>query len=194
MQKLLVTLLVLVPSTGLFADDRRADATVRVGLTRYDDLEATDTAFGLGLGYRFLSWLAADAQLSYAPKDLGASGFSGSRTEGFAGLRLGPNLDGTTVYVAARPGFVKFGGPDEPIACPAIFPPTLTCRLAEERVFATDLTGGVQLVRNGALLRFEVGDRLAKYPNPTFGPADELIDNGMWTHNLVGSVALGFRF
>lgn len=194
MKQLLVAVLSLLPATGLIADDARFDATARVGLTRYDDLDATDTAFGLGLGYRVTSWLAADGAFSHAPKNLGASGFSASRTEGSLGLRVGPRLDRTTFYVAARPGFVKFGGPDEAIACPAIFPPTLTCRLAEERVFTTDLTGGLQLVTARGVLRLEVGDRLAKYPNPTFGPADERIDKGMWTHNLAGSVAVGFRF
>ncbi len=194
MKNLLALLIAILPAAGAFADDARADATLRLGISDYDDVDAKDTAFGVGLGYRLMPWLAVDAQFSYAPKDLGQSKFSGHRTEGFAGLRIGPGVDGTGVYVAARPGFVKFSGPDEPIACPAIFPPTLTCNLAGRRLFATDLAGGFQFASERGLLRLELGDRLLKYPNPTFGPADEIIDGSKWTHNLAGSVAVGVRF
>ena len=194
MQKILIALLAVLPAAGAFADEPRADATFRIGVSDYHDLEATDTAFGLGLGYRFTNWLAADAMLAYAPKDLGQSRFSGSRTEGNAGLRVGIGLDKTGVYAAARPGFVKFGEPDEPMACPAIFPPTLVCRLSGERVFATDLMGGFQLATGRGVLRLELGDRLAKYPDPQIGPGGDIVDNGLWTHNFAGSLAIGFRF
>ncbi len=194
MKKLLVSLLAVLPAVGVLADERRADATLRVGLSDYHDLEATDTAFGASLGYRFTNWLAADAMFGYAPKDLGQTAFSGSRTEGNAGLRVGFGLERTGLYAAVRPGFVSFGEPDDPIACPAIFPPTLPCRLAGETVFATDLTGGFQFGSERAVVRFELGDRMMHYSNPKIGPADEVIDNGMWSHNFVGSLAVGVRF
>ena len=190
-----IVLVAVFPATGVVADEPRADASLRLGLTDYHDLDATDFSLGAGLSYRFTSWLATDAVLSLAPSDLGDPAFSGSRTEGALGVRLGPHLERTGVYAAVRPGFVKFSEPNEPTVCILIFPPPLRCTLATGKsVFALDLAGGLQLSTDRGLLRFEVGDRLVKYPGPVLDIETGPSFDGYWSHNLAASVAVGVRF
>ena len=139
--------------------------------------------------------MRTEAALSLAPKDLGDPAFSGSRTEGAMGFRVGPYLARTGVYAAVRPGFVKFSEPQEPTICIAIFPPPLSCTLATGKsVFALDLAGGLQLQNERGVLRFEVGDRLVKYPGPILDADSEPRFDGFWSHNLAASVAVGLRF
>jgi hypothetical protein len=194
----LIAALVLVavfPSTGVVADEPRADASLRLGVSDYGRLAATDVSFGVGLSYRLTSWLATDAVLALAPSNLGDPAFSGSRTEGALGFRLGPHLARTGVYAAVRPGFVKFAEPGEPTVCILIFPPPLRCTLATGKsVFALDLAGGLQLSNHRGLLRFEVGDRLVKYPGPILDADFEPREGGFWSHNLAASVAAGVCF
>jgi len=182
-------------STGAGAGESRADAVFRLGISDYGELDATDVSFGVGLSYRLTSWLATDAALSLAPANLGDPAFSGSRTEGALGFRLGPHLARTGVYAAVRPGFVKFSKPDEPTICILIFPPPLRCTLATGKsVFALDLVGGLQLQNERGVLRFEVGDRIVKYPGPLLDANSEPRFDGFWSHNLAASVAVGVRF
>jgi hypothetical protein len=195
MKKFVAALLVVLSPAAGAADASRADATLRLGFSDYRAVDSTDVSFGLGLSYRLTSWLATEATLGIAPANIGDPSFSGSRTEGALGLRLGPHLDRDSVYVAARPGFVKFGEPEEPLACILIFPPPLRCSLAGgESVFAMDLAAGLQLTNDRGVLRFEVGDRAMKYPSPSIDADGEVHDNSFWSHNLAASVALGFRF
>jgi hypothetical protein len=190
-----VVLLAVLPSARALADEPRADASLRLGLTDYHELDATDFSLGIGFSYRLTSWLATDAALSLAPANLGDPAFSDSRTEGALGFRLGPHLARSGVYAAVRPGFVKFSEPAEPTVCIAIFPPPLSCTLATgQSVFALDLAGGLQLQNERGVLRFEVGDRLVKYPGPILDADSEPRFDGFWSHNLAASVAVGVRF
>ncbi len=194
MKRLLALLLTLIPVVAS-ADDSRADASLRFGYTNYQALDQDDFAFGAGFGYRFTSWLASDASFSYAPKDLGTPAFSGSRTEGALGLRVGPHLDRTGVYLAARPGFVKFDSPGEPTVCILIFPPPLACTLATgESVFALDMNAGVQLLGDRTVLRLEAGDRLVKYPVPALDRDGDTHFDSFRSHNFAASLSVGWRF
>jgi len=185
----------VIPSSGVVADEPRADASLRFGLSDYHDLDAIDYSFGAGLSYRFISWLASDAVFALAPSDLGDPAFSGSRMEGSLGFRVGPHLERTSVYAAVRPGFVKFSEPEEPTVCILIFPPPLRCTLATGKsVFALDLTGGFQLANDRGVLRLEVGDRIVKYPGPVFDVESGPKLDGYWSHNLAASLAVGVRF
>ena len=188
-------LLVLVPVLPVSASDSRADASLLFGYTDYHALEENDFAVGVGFGYRLTHWLATDASFSWAPKDLGDPAFSGSRTEGALGVRLGPHLDRSGVYVAARPGFVSFAKPDEPTVCILIFPPPLKCTLSNgETVFSLDLNGGVQFQSDRAVLRLEAGDRVVKYPAPVIAGDGGVHDDSFWSHNFAASVSVGVRF
>lgn len=178
------------------ADERFWDASVTASWTDYSQFD--DTSFGLGLSVsrRLTNAFAADAQLGFSPSDLGQLPFSGSRFEGYVGLRGGPRLGRHQVYAAVRPGFVRFSEAPAPVACIAIYPPPLVCSLAGgETLFAVQLGGGVELVPSErSLVRLEAGSLLVRYPGPGIARDSGVFDDALWSHNLRLGVSVGLRF
>jgi hypothetical protein len=178
------------------AQDRPWDATVAASWTDYSQFD--DTSFGLGLSVsrRIANGLAAEMQAGFSPSDLGERPFSGSRFEGYLGLRGGPHLGRHQVFAAVRPGFVKFSEAPAPIACIAIFPPPLACSLAAgETLFAIQLGGGLDLLPSErSLVRLEAGSLLVKYPGPAIARDQGVFDDALWSHNLRLGVSVGLRF
>ena len=122
-----------------------------------------------------------------------ANGFSRSRIEGLFGVTVGPRLPAIRPFARLRPGFLTFRG--QPVVCILIFPPPLSCELAGGRtVFALDLGGGVEVFAGRrALIRVDVGDRILKYPGPSFrnGRATE---DSFYSHDFRVSAGAGMRF
>jgi len=178
------------------AEERAGAATVGASWTDYSQFD--DTSFGLDvtMSRRITSWLAADAQLGFSPSDLGARAFSGSRFEGYLGLRGGPRIGAHQLFAAIRPGFVSLSEASEPIFCLAIFPPTLGCSLADgETLFALQLGGGLELVPSeSSVVRVEAGSLLLKYPGPAIAKGFEVFEDSLWSHNLRLGVSVGLRF
>lgn len=175
----------------------RADAGVRFVLTDYQQFDETDLGFGVDVSYRFADWLAADAQLSFFPGDLGEpASFSGSRLEGLLGLRVGHRFGRAGVYGALRPGFLGFSEPSGPLACILIYPPPLQCSLAEGKsVFALNYGAGFEAYPGErAVIRVEVGDLMLKYPGPAFDKDMEVFEDSLWSHNLRLTASVGIRF
>lgn len=193
---LLPALLVLLAATpAARAGDSRFDASLQLSVTQHGTFDETDAGGGAQVSYRLTGWLALDAHLNWFPGDLGDPAFSGSRTQGLLGVKVGPHLDRNGVYAAVRPGFLRFGEAPAPFACILIYPPPLNCSLAAgETAFALDLTAGYQvLAGENTVLRVEVGDGLVRYPGPAITDS-ELHEGSFWEHSLRVTLAVGWRF
>jgi hypothetical protein len=96
--------------------------------------------------------------------------------------------------VKLRPGFLKFRG--EPVVCILIFPPPLSCELAAGRtLFALDVGGGLELSTAGrTAIRFDAGDRILKYPGPSFRTGGVVSQGDFYSHDFRFSAGAGVRF
>jgi len=108
-------------------------------------------------------------------------------------VTVGPRFARLRPFGKLRPGFLSFHG--QPVVCILIFPPPLSCVLATGRtVFALDAGGGVEVfATERTVVRVDVGDRLLKYPGPSFrnGRATE---DSFVSHDVRLSAGAGLRF
>jgi hypothetical protein len=178
------------------AQDPKADASLLLSLRRLDQFDVTEAGLGAQLSYRFHRWLAADGQASFFPSDAGSPAFSGSRFEGLAGLRIGPRLGRTGVYVALRGGVVRFAEAPEPFPCILIYPPPLVCAIAAgDTVPSFQFGAGFEAFPGDTLvLRFELGDQLLRYEGPAFTLDRDVFQDHLWSHNFKAAVSVGLRF
>ena len=177
--------------------ERRADASVRFVLAHYDQFDETDAGLGADVSYRLADWIAADAQLSFFPDELGEPvAFSGSRLEGLIGLRVGHRFGNAGLYGALRPGVVKFSEAPAPRPCILIFPPPLECSLAGGKsLLALNYGAGFELhPGDRAVIRAEVGDLMIRYSGPAFDKDREIFADHLWSHNLRATASFGIRF
>lgn len=189
-----VSLWSLPPASA--AQDRRSDAGVQASFMRYGEFEQSQVGMGLRIGHRLGRRVALDAELNFEPGDLGGVAFSASRLEALAGLRLGLDLQRSGAYLTLRGGVSSFAAAPEPIPCIAIFPPPLGCVLAEgESLPAFGFGAGFQaFVGERAVLRFEIGDQMLRYPGPAFAKDRVVEDDSFWRHNLRLTAGVGWRF
>jgi hypothetical protein len=189
-----VVALVILLMPALASAQDRFDVGALVAVARSSEFDATDT----GLGGRF-SWhpgslVGAEAEMTLYPASFpNANGFSRSRIEGLFGVTVGPRLPGVRPFARVRPGFLTFRG--QPVVCILIFPPPLSCELATGRtLFALDLGGGVELFpASRAVIRADVGDRILKYPGPSFRNSRTTQDS-FYSHDFRVSAGAGLRF
>lgn len=155
-----------------------------------------------GLGGRF-TWkpapvIGVETELNWYPTEFPGEGitFTGDRLEGLVALTAGPRLGRWRPFVRAGAGFLKATGAPEPFACITIFPPPLSCLLAAGQTMPSfEIGGGLEISTSAStFLRFDAGDRILKYPGPTFGPADEISEDGFFGHAFKFSFGGGIRF
>jgi len=178
------------------AQDRRGDVSLQVSVRSLHEFDETETGLGARLSYRLSRWLAADGEVSVFPADVGSPAFSGSRLEGLAGVRGGPHLGRTGVFLALRGGAVRFSKAPEPFPCILIYPPPLVCAIASGDTLPTvQLTGGFEVYPGDRLVvRVEAGDQLLRYSGPAFTAERDIIDKGLWSHNFKTTASVGLRF
>ena len=166
--------------------------------SQFSDIEGTDIGGGGRLTWKPTPIIGVDADLTWYPGEFPPDGiaFSGNRFEGLFGVTVGPSLAGFRPFVKAGAGFMNFGGTDEPIACVAIFPPTLACTMAGGQTMqALEFGGGVELLPTGAfLLRIDLSDRVLKYPGPSISLESGVHDDAFWGHALRFTIGAGIRF
>jgi hypothetical protein len=176
----------------------RFEVAGQLAVTDLEELETTDYGFGGRVGFAATRLFTFEGELNFFPSDVpDAFPVSSSRFEGLFGVKVGPRFDRFSVFGKARPGFVQFGEANEPVICILIFPPPLSCVLAEgETVFALDLGGGIEFFPSErTLLRFDVSDLMLQYPGPSFNRDREAFgEDGFWGHNLRLSISAGYRF
>ncbi len=141
--------------------------------------------------------VGAEVEVGLYPQEFGDPvAFSRRRFEGLFGVTVGPRLGRLRAFASVRPGFVTFSGAPRPIACVAIVPPTLLCRLSVgATVFAVGVGGGVEAFPGGrTVLRFDIGDRLMRYPGPVLDRALVVRQGGFYGHEVRLAVGGGVRF
>jgi len=169
-------------------------AAAHVAVARSSEFDHTDTGVGGRFSWHPIALVGADAELTVYPASFpNANGFSRRRIEGLFGVTVGPRVSGVRPFARFRPGFLTFRG--QPVVCILIFPPPLSCQLAVGRtVFALDLGGGVELFPTSrAVVRVDVGDRILKYPGPSFRNGRAAQDS-FYSHDFRVAAGAGVRF
>jgi hypothetical protein len=189
-----VVAIVFVSLTDEATAQGRFEVGAHVVSIRSSEFEHADTGVGGRVSWHPLDLIGAEAEMTVYPSGFpDGSPFSRSRVEGLFGVTVGPRIGPARPFVKMRPGFLTFRG--QPVACILIFPPPLSCVLAEGRtVFALDLGGGVELYAGPrAVIRIDAGDRALQYPGPSFrnGRATR---QAFFSHDLRVSAGAGVRF
>jgi hypothetical protein len=205
-----LSVLFLATCTAVFvrtasAAAQPADGNVEVGghfaALRLSQFDTTDAGVGLHAMWPIVTGLAVDGALTWFPGDdeFDADSFSAqSRMLGLAGLRVGTDLGRVMVYGRGRAGLLRFAEQDN-VACIAIFPVPLSCRLATgHTAFAGDLGAGASLGLGSddrLQLRLEASDLIVRYDVDieVRRPNGEVSD-GFVGHNLLVQIGLGWRF
>lgn len=188
----LVALITVVVPTCALAQGR-FDVAANVVVARSSEFDHTDTGVGGRFSWHPTALVGADAEMTFYPASFpNENGFSSSRIEGLFGVTVGPRLPGVRPFARARPGFLAFRG--QPVVCILIFPPPLSCELGGRTLFAMDVGGGVELFPTSrAVVRVDVGDRILKYPGPSFRNGRATQDS-FYSHDFRLSAGAGVRF
>jgi hypothetical protein len=191
---LLAFLVAMLTAPATAAAQQRFDAGAHVAVARSAEFDSADTGIGGWMSWYPLDLVGVDAELTFYPTDFPAtSHFSRSRIEGLFGVTVGPRLQWGRPFVRLRPGFLAFRG--QPVVCILIFPPPLSCQLAGGRTLPiVDVGGGAELFLTArTIVRVDLGDRVIKYPGPSFrnGRATQ---QSFYSHDLRVSAGAGIRF
>jgi len=189
---LLVVASFVVPAAAVA--QQRFDAAAHIAVARSSEFDHIDTGVGGRFSWHPIGLIGAEAEITVYPASFpNANGFSRTRIEGLFGVTAGPRLPGVRPFARFRPGFLTFRG--QPVVCILIFPPPLSCQLAVGRtVLALDLGGGVELFpASRALVRVDVGDRILKYPGPSFRDG-QTAQGSFYSHDFRVSAGAGVRF
>jgi hypothetical protein len=188
-----LALVSLVSPRAALAQDR-FDAGAHVAVARSSEFDATDTGVGGWFSWHPTGLVGAEAEMTFYPSSFpNANGFSSSRIEGLFGVTVGPRFARVRPFARLRPGFLAFRG--QPVVCILIFPPPLSCELATGRtVFAMDIGGGVELFPTSrTIIRADAGDRVIKYPGPSFRNG-RVSQESFYSHDFRVAVGAGVRF
>lgn len=187
----------LVAGPSLRASEPGFEVALLGAVTDRRELEATDYGFGLRPSWRLASWIALDAEAMLAPGGLGGSRpFSSSRTEFLGGLRFGRDLGSSGAYGLLRGGVVRFGEAEAPFPCILIFPPPLTCSIAQgDTVPALEFGAGYQhAINERARLFVELRDQVVKFEGPVMDAGFEPRLESFWSHNPRLTFGVGWAF
>ena len=166
--------------------------------SQWSEFTGTDRGVGARIGWNPVPQLGLEADVNWYPADFPAKrlAFSGNRLESIVAVTAGPRLDRLRPFVRLGAGLLRSSGAPGPFACIAIFPPPLNCLLAAGATMPVfELGGGLEFATTGAtFLRIDAGDRMLRYPGPTFTSAFALKDQGFFGHALKFTFGGGWRF
>jgi hypothetical protein len=138
--------------------------------------------FGGRFTYNFTNNFAFDSEAAYFPEN--PSGAFG-QTVALAGLRAGIRSERLGAFAKLRPGVISFGG--------AFF---RVRNDGAQNYFAVDIGGVLEFYPSPRVIaRFDIGDTIIPFGNNIIntGGLPSAIRLGT-THNLQGSIGVGFRF
>jgi hypothetical protein len=185
-----------VPDSARAQPAGRFEIGGQVTAAQSSEFDATDVGVGARFAWHPMEALGIEAEFDFYPGDFpDRNAFSRARTEGLFGVTIGPTFDRVRPFAKLRPGFIVFSEAPEPIICIAIFPPPLACTLAAGRtLLALDIGGGVEVpATRTAFIRVDVGDRLVRYPGPSFNRSGRVRD-AFFSHDFRFAVGGGLRF
>jgi hypothetical protein len=188
----------LAAASNLWAQEARPfEAGVNVTVATVGELDATDVGVSGRLAWFPVEAIGVEGEIGVSPADIPDSvAISSSRVEGLFGVTVGPRLGRLRPFVRLRPGFLRMAEAPEPVACILIFPPPLSCTLAGGRaLFVADVGGGVSLdVTSATSLRIDVGDRMTRYPGPSFTRDRDVHDSSFFGHDVRLAIGAAWRF
>jgi len=172
-------------SSELFAQTRERPIEVGVFLITIDLRESVGEkpgGFGGRFTYNITNNFAFDAEAAYFPEN--PSGNFG-QTVALAGLRAGVRGEVFGAFAKIRPGVVRLGGD---------FFRTYNNR--SQNYFAVDVGASLEFYPSArVILRFDLGDTIVPFGNNTINtPSLPSTIRPGTTHNLQGSLGVGFRF
>jgi hypothetical protein len=174
------------------------DASVHFVGSQWSEFDGTDLGVGGRVAWKPGPVFGVEGELNWYPSGFPGErvAFSADRIEGVFAVTAGPRMGRVRPFVRAGAGVLSSSAAPEPFACIAIFPPPLNCLLAAgDTMPSFELGGGLEVsVSSATFIRFDAGDRILKYPGPTFGPADEISEDGFFGHAFKFSVGAGWRF
>jgi hypothetical protein len=189
--------LLLVAALAPSAQQPRYEVSGQLVVNDTSELESADFGFGGRVGFRASPLFTFEGELGFFPSDIpDRVPVTASRLEGLFGAKIGPRFERFSVFGSIRPGFVRFAEAPEPFPCILIYPPPLGCVLGGGKtVFALDLGGGFEIEpRERFLLRFDLSDRMLRYPGPAITRDLEVESESFWEHDLRFAVGAGLRF
>jgi len=161
--------LLLLP-VPLLAQDGQFEAGGQIAIAGGGPFDDSDIGIGARFGWRPSGLFGVEAEFNVYPSDLPGEvlAFTSSRVEALFGATIGPRLGSIRPFGRVRPGLLRYQEAPAPVICILIFPPPLNCQLAAgQTLFALDVGGGVEVnLGRTMLLRIDVGDRMAWYPDP----------------------------
>ncbi|MBI2189599.1 MAG: hypothetical protein HYU37_21145 [Acidobacteria bacterium] len=138
-----VVAVALLQASVASAQDTRFELGVQVASTHSWQFDAGDAGIGGRAAWRPSSLLGIEAELNLYPRGFpDRRPFSRTRVEGLFGVTAGVTLGRVRPFARLRPGFVDVHASPEPFV-------------------------DVALTRR-TFVRFDVGDRLVRYPGPVF--------------------------
>lgn len=196
----IVVIMPLSPAAAQSMGPRLAAAGQLAGATS-SEFDGAD----LGFGGLFIwhparaRFIATEAEANIYPSSLAVgngSPYSRRRIEALFGVTAGPTLGRVRPIAKFRPGFVWIERAPGALACPAIYPPILSCELAGGKiVLATDVGGGVEVFPTPrTMFRFDLGDRMMAYPGPAIDASGHAHPSTFYEHELRFNVGAGVRF
>jgi len=168
----------------------------QIGFARSGTFDGSEIGVGGRLTWKPLATLGVESEINFYPADFpDGAAFSGRRVELLFGGTVGPRFGSVRPFARAGGGFLHYSG--RPVVCILIYPPPLSCLLAAggNRPIV-DLGGGLEVFTGSrTFVRVDAGDRLIKYPGPSFvNGVGERKDSGFFGHDFRLSAGAGWRF
>ena len=193
-----VTVLALAwPSRARAQDPERFDVSVHLTTATIRELNSTDLGVSGRAGWRPVPLVGIEGEVGFYPADIPERRtITSSRTEFAFGVTVGPRLGRIRPFGRVRSGLLSLGEAPGPVACILIYPPPLACTLAGGgSFFMLDFGGGVEMdASRRTFLRFDIGDRLTRYPGPSIARGQTVHEEGFFGHDLRVAVGAGWRF
>jgi opacity protein-like surface antigen len=165
---------------------------------QWSEFDDTDLGVGGRLAWKPVPLVGIEGDFNWYPSGYPDSrfGFSDYRFEGLAAVTIGPQMGRLRPFARAGVGFLKTARSEEPIVCPAIFPPLVGCQLALGATMpAFEIGGGLEYSTTArTFLRFDAAWRFLKYPGPSMTNNLESKPDGFWGGHLKLAFGGGIRF
>lgn len=198
---IVVALAVTALLTGRASAQSSADSFqvgAQLTVARSGQFDSTEIGIGGRLSWHPMAMLGIESEIDLYPADFPGDSvpFSAARLEGLFGVTAGPRLARVRPFAKIRAGFLRYSPATEGFACIAIFPPPLNCLMATggtRPIF--DIGGGVEVFTGDrTFIRVDVGDRMVRYPGPSFAAGFTLRDTAFFSHDFRVSLGGGLRF
>ena len=196
-----VSVVLITVLTGRASAQSSADAFqvgAQLAVARSGQFESSELGIGGRVSWHPVAMLGFESEIDLYPADFPGNGvpFSTRRVEALFGVTAGPRLARVRPFAKLRAGFLRYSPPTVGFPCLAIFPPPLNCLMAAGGTRAIfDVGGGVEVFTGRrTFIRIDAGDRMVRYPGPSFVDGLSLRESGFVGHDLRCGFGGGLRF